>query len=355
MSEAILTALMKLFALIVDIDEIQQISEKERAIILSFLSRQLSSELVEKYMKVFDENLYLYHKDSITRDTLRERKRTSLTAVRILGICEQINEELEQRQKIYVIIQLIEYIAYGIEIREKELDFLQTVAVAFNIPEEEYRNILNFVIHSPAAIPHKENILLINNEKETTVPGIHHLHKSHLEGEIIFLFVPSVNIYMLRFHGREDLYLNGQLIRSGLTYSFDHGASVRGANIDPIYYSEVAGTFSLSFITSRLTLVARNVEFRFPNSDNGIQDFNLSEESGKMVGIMGGSGVGKSTLLNVLNGNLKPLRGEILINGHNLHDETDKEKLNGVIGFIPQDDLLIEDLTVYQNLYYNAK
>ena len=69
----------------------------------------------------------------------------ALTAVRILGICEKINEELEQKQKIYVIIQLIEYIAYGIEIREKELDFLQTVASAFNIPEDEYQNILNFV------------------------------------------------------------------------------------------------------------------------------------------------------------------------------------------------------------------
>ena len=68
---------------------------------------------------------------------------------------------------------------------------------------------------------------------------------------------------------------------------------------------------------------------------------------------MGGSGVGKSTLLNVLNGNLKPQKGEILINGYNLYEE--KEKLKGVIGFIPQDDLLLEDLTVEQNLYFNAK
>ncbi len=43
----------------------------------------------------------------------------------------------------------------------------------------------------------------------------------------------------------------------------------------------------------------------------------------------------------------------ILINGSNLH--TEKEKLQGVIGYVSQDDLLIEELTVYQNLYYNAK
>ena len=138
MSEAILKALMQLFALIVDIDEVQQISEREKDIVKAFLSRQLSSELVDHYMQVFERYLNHYHQEQIAKGSRKERKRTSLTAVRILGICEQINEELEQKQKVYVIIQLIEYIAYGIEIREKELDFLLTVATAFNIPDDEY-------------------------------------------------------------------------------------------------------------------------------------------------------------------------------------------------------------------------
>jgi len=95
--------------------------------------------------------------------------------------------------------------------------------------------------------------------------------------------------------------------------------------------------------------------FRFKNSDNGIRNFTFYEEYGQLVGIMGGSGVGKSTLLNVLNGNLKPLMGEVLINGYNLYDEEDKKVLQGVIGYVPQDDLLIEELTVFQNLYFNAR
>ena len=51
----------------------------------------------------------------------------------------------------------------------------------------------------------------------------------------------------------------------------------------------------------------------------------------------------------------KPDSGEILINGYNLYSPEGKKKLKGVIGFVPQDDLLFEDLTVFQNLYYNAK
>ena len=355
MSEAILKALMQLFALIVDIDEVQEISEKEKEIIRSFLNRQLSNELVDRYMKVFEEFLHMYHADHVDKSSAKGKKRTSLTAVRILSICEKINEELEQRQKVWVIIQMIEYIAYGIEIRETELDFLQTVASAFNILEEEYQDILHFVAFSLKDIPNRHSVLLINNEKKPSVEGIHHISNQNLHGEISFLSVPSVNSYILRYHGKDDLLLNGQHINTGITYTFDHGSSIRGQNIDPIYYTDVAGTFSTSTITSRITFEARNVEFRFKNSENGLQEFNLREESGKLIGIMGGSGVGKSTLLNVLNGQLQPQKGEILINGYNLYHEKEKEKLNGVIGFIPQDDLLMEELTVFQNLYYNAK
>ena len=68
---------------------------------------------------------------------------------------------------------------------------------------------------------------------------------------------------------------------------------------------------------------------------------------------MGASGAGKSTLLHVLNGTEKPSKGHVLINGIDIHQSP--EKIEGVIGFVPQDDLLIEDLTVYQNLYFAAK
>ena len=47
------------------------------------------------------------------------------------------------------------------------------------------------------------------------------------------------------------------------------------------------------------------------------------------------------------------MNGSIFLNGYDIH--TESEKLKGLIGYIPQDDLLLEELTVYQNLYYNAR
>ncbi len=72
-----------------------------------------------------------------------------------------------------------------------------------------------------------------------------------------------------------------------------------------------------------------------------------------MIGIIGGSGVGKSSLLNLLSGKLKPLDGRITVNGIDIHKEPDK--IQGLIGFVPQDDLLLEELSVFENLYFNAK
>ncbi|MEZ5070280.1 MAG: ATP-binding cassette domain-containing protein [Bacteroidales bacterium] len=355
MSEVILRALMQLFALIVDVDEIQQVSEKERSIIRAFLARILSNELIEKYMRVFETYLLEYHQDSLDKGSLKRKKRNALTAVRILGICEKINEELEQRQKVYVVIQLVEYISYGIEIRDTELDFLRTVASAFNLPDEEFEDILNFIAFSLRDIPRKQKVLVVSADKEAEVEGIHHIQKKKLGGHMTFLHIPSVNAHIMRYHGKEDLFLNGQHLQAGITYAFEPGSSIRGSKIDPLFFTDLARVFSVSAQSSRISILAKDVVFHFRNSKNGIQEFNLHEESGKLIGIMGGSGVGKSTLLNVLNGNLKPSRGTILINGYNIYDEKEKPMLDGVIGYIPQDDLLIEDLTVYQNLYYNAR
>jgi len=355
MSESILKALMRLFALVIDIDQEKVITEKEKGIVRAFLSRQLSSDITEKYMEIFNEYLDLYHKDEIEKDSKRDRKRTSLASVKILGICEQINKELEQRQKVYVILQLIEFISMDKSVTEKENDFLESVASAFNIPSGEFLNIKGFITSPVKEIYDRTRILVIDNQENAPYKDVKHICNKNLSGEIVFLNIPHTNTYTLRYIGKDNLYLNCQIIMPKVAYTFDRGASIRSSNIETVYYSDIAGKFSTIGSDSKVSIRANNVVFRFKNSDNGIQNFCFYEESGQLVGIMGGSGVGKSTLLNVLNGNLKPMMGEVLINGYNLYDENEKKKLQGVIGYVPQDDLLIEELTVFQNLYFNAK
>lgn len=353
MNESILKALMRLFAIIANVNA-EGISDKSRSIVESYLTLQLSQDQVNEYLELFDGFIATYHGDVTKKDGTKVRKRTSSNSVKVLRICQQINEELHQDQKILVLLQLLEFISYGEEITEKDLDFVKTVSDIFNIPEDEYFNCHNFVLESSLEkIPYKENVLILDSSENAPLPGFKHIHYNQLKGRILVLFLPSISMYAFRYAGEDDLYLNGHSILMARTYMLPKGSAIRNPKIGNIYYSDIVSEFIDSMHEQQVVFTATDVEFRFPNSTNGIHKFNFSEKGGELIGIMGGSGVGKSTLLNVLNGNLQPQSGEILINGFNLY--TDKDKLEGIIGFVPQDDLLIEELTVYQNLYYNAK
>ncbi len=355
MSESILNALVQLFALIGDIHGKTVITLRGKDIVKTFLSRHLNNELVSTYMSRFEEYLTTYNAENIERDSIKDRKRLSLNAVKILAICQKINEELQQKQKIYVLVQLMDFISLGEEITDNELDFLLTVADSFFVPPKEYRDIKSFVMNNYRDINDSKKVIVINNRKEPEQKEIKHIFNEHLGGNLSFLFIASTNTYILRYHGAEDLYLNGQNIIPGQTYIFDRGSTIRGSGIKTIYHSDVVSQISGAAFRYRVSLDASDVSFRFRNSDNGIHDLNFHGEAGDLIGIMGGSGVGKSTTLSILNGTLKPQSGEVRINGYDLYDKNDKEKLKGVIGFVPQDDLLIEELTVFQNIYFNAK
>ena len=355
MIEPILKALIQLFALISDVRDISEISSKERDIVRLFLSRQLNSEMVNKYMEMFDEYIKQYIPEKIDRGSIKDMKRTSLTAVKILGICEQINEELQQKQKLYVLVQLMDFILFGAVITENELEFLETVSTAFNIPQTEFQNIKSFVLNSVNEIPEKNRLMVIDGNNDNKYVGAKHLFRENLKDILLILHIESSNIYILKYSGKEDLFLNGQNIFPGQTYTFDHGSTIRGSVSDTIYYNDISSVFTDATFKIRILLEADNVNLRFKNSEYGIKNFNFREESGNLVGILGGSGVGKTTLLNVLSGITEPQSGEVLINGFNLYSEQGKIHLKGVIGFVPQDDLLIEELTVWQNLYYSAK
>jgi len=355
MSETILNALVQLFALIGDIHDETVITSREKDVVKLFLARHLNNELVARYMKMFEEYLALYNSENIAKGSIRDRKRVALNAMRILAICEKINEELRQNQKIYVLIQLMDFISLGEEITENELDFLQTVSDAFNIPPSEFRDIRSFIMNDINDVRDKSRLMILDGKNQGENKEIRHIFNENLNGTISFLYIGSTNTYILKYKGTGDIYLNGQNIFTGQTYIFDHGSTLRGSGMKTVYFSEVSSRISETSFRCRITLDAEDATFKFSNSENGIHDLNFIGECGELIGILGGSGVGKSTTLSILNGTLKPQQGRVLINGYDLYDENEKENLKGVIGFVPQDDLLIEELTVYQNIYYNAK
>jgi len=347
MSESILKALMQLFALIAIFSKDEESDDEQgRNIVASYLQKQLSQDLVNEYLKIFDD----FYAQSNKK---KGKRKLSSGSVKVLVICEQVNEELRQEQKILVLLQLIEFVSFNKNNDENVIDFLETVADIFNIPKNEYLNAKAFLFNEMEKVVEKDKLLFINANKDFKQDESKHIFNERIDGQASILQVPSTNTFVLRYEGTDQLSMNGHHIKPNWGYIFDKGASLRSPKVSPIYYSDVMNKFLASETKQRVIFEARKVDFKFKNSPNGIQEFNFHAEGGELIGVMGGSGAGKSTLLNVFNGKLQPQRGQVLINGYNVY--TEPESLEGVIGFIPQDDLLIEELTVYQNLFYSAK
>jgi ABC-type multidrug transport system ATPase subunit len=346
MSEQILKALMQLFAIIARPES----SRSDRRIVVeSFLRRLLNRELVEEYLNVFDH----YYDTLQDKHKERGRRVISSSSVRVLKICTQINEELVLQQKIIVLYQLLEFVKSDADqISIQELEFIRTVADIFNIEKLQYTLLEKFVTCSVNEIPTSPDILMVTSKKKH-IGDNKHIHREFIDGVLVVLNMSLANIFLVRYIGISELYLNGQLIHPNKVHVLTTGASIRNHILKPIYYSDIVSCFIEDRLNSRITFEVKNISHRFKNGNVGLHPMSFSEDSGKLVGIMGASGAGKSTLLNVLNGSVEPESGEVLINGLNIH--RNKEELEGLIGHVSQDDLLIEELTVYQNLYYNAK
>ncbi len=353
MSESILKALMQLFAIIAhpENDETEGESDR-RAVVESFLKNQLNQELVREYLKVFDY-YYNLHQEKQSEKS-KTKKRTSSSSVRVLKICAQINEELTQEQKIVVLFRLLEFVKTSDgDVTEQEMAFISTVSETFHVPEDEFSLISDYVLSSFDKISLNDNILVINNEKEYVIKDIRHIYSESFQGELKVINIKSANILFLRYLGEHELYLNGHLLQKDKIYVLNNGSSIRNTKIKPIYYSNIVGRFAIDRIKEKIFFEAKNVEFKFKGGKIGLHNISFTQESGHLVGIMGASGAGKSTLLNVLNGTEKPSNGNVLVNNCDIHSQ--KDIVEGLIGFVSQDDLLIEELTVFQNLYYNAK
>jgi ABC-type multidrug transport system ATPase subunit len=349
MSEEILKALTQLFAIITKQDG--GVTETEREFVIRFFQQELDQDSVKEYLVLYDEFVG-YNKVETEEEKSRSKLTSVKDSVKTLAICRKINKTLTQKQKVVVLIKLLELVGSDRNFTPQRMEIINTVSTVFNIVKDEYKLIENFVLQEKAADLKFEDILLIAPAE--ICEGTNHLI-SDIEGIIIFMRVNSVDMYFVKYLGHQEVVLNGFIIKYNRVYLFSHGSTIKTPKGAAFYYSDIIRHFIADFQKNEVSFRAENIEFKFPNGALGLRDVNVVEGPGKLIGIMGASGAGKTTLLNVLAGIEKPSSGEIRINTVNIHSEKDKEKIKGVIGYISQDDLLIEELTVYQNLYYNAK
>jgi ABC-type multidrug transport system ATPase subunit len=346
---------MRLFAIMASINK-EAIHVLARNFVESYLTRQFSQKLAGRFLLIFEE----YFRELDREEKKGPEKKISVLSVKILTICDRINDELHIRHRFQILLSLIQFAKYFEDYSQARSGFtnaitdaVRTIADGLLITQEEYANCNSFIVDKFYKVPNKERLLVIGDDPDFQFTEIKHYQKDGLSGQLFVLRILRADTYLFQYTGKERLELNGKYIFPRHVYFMPRGSSITGEGISPIYYSDVISGYLKDTSGDQVTFLARNIEFHFKNSPNGIHNFSFQGKSGQLVGIMGGSGTGKSTLIKVLNGSLKHDAGSIYINGHNLLAE--KKELKGMIGYIPQDDLLIEELTVFQNLYFNAK
>ena len=349
MSERILQALMQLFAIGATLE---RLTLQSRETVEAFLRQQVSLQRVQEYLSLYDDFIARLEGGD---DTTRVRKKIAGSSVRMLRICTEINKELNTRQKYIVFLRLAEFMQSAqSEITIEEKEFLETVATVFTIEADEYTLCLTLTSRKFSLDAcNSPLVLIVSAESQTGLKNAQHLIHSDLDGQMVFLYLKRAQVIFLRYSGQERLTVNGQPTDASKITVLAQGAVIRGSRILPLYYTNIVRTYLSQDSYEEFRFSVKDLEFIFPNGRKGLHELTLNVESGTLAGIMGSSGAGKSTLLSILNGSCKSSSGSVHVNGIDLYETPGLQE--SLVGNIPQDDLLIEELTVFQNLYYNTK
>jgi ABC-type multidrug transport system ATPase subunit len=319
MTDVILSSFISLFALFGKEEQVDEVRAKN--LLVSYLHRHFGIRNTDIYVDLYADMRMAYEMtdDLNTKDT-------------VTSICANLQGDIRSVEKDLLLLRLMEFCHGGFEGKHTDVLF-KTMAQLFNISQGQYDDFTDFV-----------------QSKETEHVKLHQLEG--FDAPLKTLLDPVSGLLLFTYMGNDTVLLNDVPILAGSFQVWIQSSVLKGKNGKPVYYSSIISTYERTHSEVKaVEFCGRDINFRFPNSDNGMHDLSFSLRNGELLAIMGGSGTGKTTLLSLLNGSLKPQEGTITINGHSITEPEAKS----LIGFVPQDDLLIEELTVYQNLWFTAK
>ena len=317
MTDVILSSFISLFALFGKEEQVDEAWAKD--MLVSYLRHHFGIRNIDIYLDLYSDmrGAYEMTEDLNTQET-------------VAAICSSLHGKIRPEEESLLLLRLMEFCSNdGLE----AVSMFTTMAEKFNIPKTQFDDFYAYATNQPTA-----HVM------------IH--HPEGFEGSLKTLMDSVTGMLIFTYMGNDTVLLNDVPVLSGAYQVWLQSSVLKSSSGKPLYYSTIASAYSNEEDkTEDVTFCGRNINFRFPNSDNGMHDLSFNLHNGELLAIMGGSGTGKTTLLSLLNGSLKPQEGSITINGHDISEPAAKD----LIGFVPQDDLLIEELTVYQNLWYTAK
>ncbi|MFZ8836798.1 MAG: ATP-binding cassette domain-containing protein [Flavobacteriales bacterium] len=337
MTTGILDALVRLFAVFAAGRSAREAMLGRQAA-SRYLSGRLSYELTETYLKHYDRALSELNVGTPdSSDFVPLAKRRAKLSVRLLLLCHQIQGELTVRDRLIMYARLSE-LAQAIGTIDEADSFLDAVADALKLDVDDSRKI-KALVQANEARDHDE---------------LFSIAVSHEEDETLLCCRLSLeDLFLIKDIGDAMLKLNGNALIPGSISPMAQGSVIKDPSGHALFFSDILQRCSsCDRLDHDLDFHAKDIAhfFSYPK-EPALRPLSIHAQSGELIGIMGASGSGKSTLLNVLNGSLQPTFGDVLVNGNSIYQSA---SANGSIGHIAQQDVLISELTVYENLRFSA-
>jgi ABC transport system ATP-binding/permease protein len=266
---------------------------------------------------------------------------------------KEVATELSTEQRFLIYIRLNELVRADGIVSDMESEFLSILARVFHLNEQFTHITQQFVF------THKRDLLKtpdvgIIDSATIQISGQKIPIQFRSNSEIAFYFLKDLGFFILKvLSSRDQLGLNNESVKVGVNYFLRPGSFLIAENGgQQLHFSSLWSALHHAEHSNQNFVLCKDVEYTHPNGKKGLHSFNFRAQSGDLIAIMGPSGSGKSTLLNIINGNYKPVSGSVTLNQIDIHNQNTLVK--PYFGYVPQDDLLVEDLTVFQNLYFSA-
>jgi ABC-type multidrug transport system ATPase subunit len=262
--------------------------------------------------------------------------------------------ELTLEDRFLIFVRLSELVRADGEMSKSESEHLKAIARIFHLSEAFTNIISTFVFEDSNKLIARSGTGLISSGR-ISLFGKEQESSFHSDVKIVFTFLKDFGFFIMKvLESKDALSLNNDAIQQG-TIFFLRPGSVLMANEgeDQLHFSSLWSATHQLESESRNLLSCENLVYHHPNGKKGIHEFSFRAESGDLIAVMGPSGSGKSTVMNVINGNFRPESGKVTFNGIDVHKES--SRIKPFFGYVPQDDLLIEDLSVFDNLFFSAR
>jgi len=317
LNDTVLSGLLNLFALLGSRNKSPE--DKCLKLIDNYLRGHFGIRNKQPYLDLFSDFYSLYEDETLDKEAI------------VLQISTNIRSAIESSELKTMLLRLMEFCKATGDRFDADDALFHAMAEQFGVDEALYNKYVDFVENRPSEAVKIQRF-------------------DGYDGYVRTLWLDEMGKMLFSYVGSDEVLFNDVPVVEGVFQTWQESCVLKNHKGAPVYFATVRRPYEDSERRS-VEFCGRNIEFRYPGNDVGMHNFSFTLHSGELVAIMGGSGTGKTTLLSLLNGNLQPQSGTITINGHDI----DEPAARALIGFVPQDDLLVEELTVYQNLYYTAR